>query len=118
MSNEDLDPNMRPKKVYNDMIDEEINLENPEEITNQPKEIKNQPVDEVHNVSDDSGDVPSPREDEEDFAGGKSSSKTGMGNVGQPSTNQAERWIGYSPDDYTSLNLSPEISQLFKHITK
>ena len=71
MSQDDIEHNMRTQKVYNDMIDEEINLENPEDVPNEPKEIKNQPVDEVHNVSDDSeGDVPSPRdEDDEDMGG-------------------------------------------------
>lgn len=58
--------NMNVKKVYNDMIDEEIDLENPEEVPNEPKELKNQPVDEVHNVSDDSAEmnVPSPEDSE------------------------------------------------------
>lgn len=63
---DDPTANMNVKKVYNDMIDEEIDLDQPEEVPNQPKELKNQPVDEVHHVSDDSAEmnVPSPEDSE------------------------------------------------------
>ncbi len=56
--------NMNVKKVYNDMIDEEIDLDEPEDIENQPHALKNQPLDEVHEISDDSRDlhVPSPED--------------------------------------------------------
>jgi hypothetical protein len=57
--------NMNVKKVYNDVIDEEIDLENPEEVPN-TQALKNQPVDEVHHVSEDLGaiQVPSPENSE------------------------------------------------------
>lgn len=63
---DDQNSNMNVKKVYNDMIDEEIDLDQPEEIPQHPKELKNQPVDEVHHVSDDSAEmhVPSPEDSE------------------------------------------------------
>ena len=56
--------NMNVKKVYNDMIDEEIDLEEPEDVPQEAQAIKNQPVDEVHEISDDSGEmhVPSPED--------------------------------------------------------
>lgn len=56
--------NMNVKKVYNDMIDEEIDLEEPEHVPDQPHALKNQPLDEVHEISDDSRDmhVPSPED--------------------------------------------------------
>jgi hypothetical protein len=56
--------NMNVKKIYNDMIDEEIDLDEPEDVGQEPQAIKNQPVDEVHEISDDSGEmhVPSPED--------------------------------------------------------
>jgi hypothetical protein len=55
---------MNVKKVYNDMIDEEIDLDQPEDVPQEAMAIKNQPVDEVHELSDDSGEmhVPSPED--------------------------------------------------------
>lgn len=64
---DDQTGNMNVKKVYNDMIDEEIDLDQPEEIPQHAKELKNQPVDEVHHVSDDDSaemHVPSPEDSE------------------------------------------------------
>ena len=59
--------NMNVKKVYNDMIDEEIDLDEPEDVPQEPQALKNQPVDEVHELSDDSGEmhVPSPDDSEQ-----------------------------------------------------
>lgn len=58
--------NMNAKKVFNDVVDEEIELDTPEDIPNHPQALKNQPVDEVHHVSDDSAEmhVPSPEDSE------------------------------------------------------
>lgn len=55
---------MNFKKVKNDMIDEEVNLDNPEDVPLEPRAVKNQHVDEVHHLSDDSHEmnVPSPED--------------------------------------------------------
>lgn len=62
----DTTENMNVKKVYNDMIDEEIDLDESEDVPQEPQALKNQPVDEVHEISDDSGEmhVPSPEDSE------------------------------------------------------
>ena len=59
---EENEQNMQVKLVKNDMIDEEIDLEQPEEVPQQVEELKNELVDEVHQISDDSREmhVPSP----------------------------------------------------------
>ena len=64
MSNNDLDKNMKnTRKVFNDVIDEEINLDHPEDINPKQQVIKNQPVDEEVNISEDSNhDIPSPQD--------------------------------------------------------
>lgn len=62
----DANDNMNVRKVYNDMIDEEIDLDTPEDVPVEPQTLKNQPVDEVHEISEDSGEmhVPSPEDSE------------------------------------------------------
>ena len=56
--------NMQVKLVKNDMIDEEIDLDQPEDVPQQTEELKNELVDEVHHISDDSREmhVPSPED--------------------------------------------------------
>lgn len=114
--------NLNARKIYNDVVDEEIDLENPEDVPGQMERFKNQPVDEAHALSDNSEvDVPSP-EDEEGMATGARPKAKDMQNVGglTQGTASAEKalWIGYNPADYKNLNISPEIKDLFKHITK
>lgn len=56
---------LQGRKIYNDLVDEQIDLENPEEVLNNMEAIKNQPIDEVHQISDGSADdVPSPQDEE------------------------------------------------------
>lgn len=102
------------------MVDEEIDLHNPEEVMNNVANLKNQPIDEVHHISDGSADdVPSPHgEDNHHPAEG------GMGGGAGGDAKRAVRekddksiWLYYNPNDYKNLNISPEIKDLFKHIT-
>lgn len=56
---------LQGQRVYNDLIDERIDLDNPEDVLTNMEAIKNQPIDEVHQISDGSADdVPSPQDEE------------------------------------------------------
>ena len=60
----DMENNMRTQKIKNEMVDEVIDLEEPEEI-NQEQKLKNQAVDEVHMISSNSEDNQVPSQDDD-----------------------------------------------------
>lgn len=94
---------------------------------NNVERVNNQPVDEVIPLSDGSGDdVPSPEDDDhggatggappKPRAAGGASSMGGAASAAPAAGNQSV-WLRYNPADYRNLNISPEIKDLFKHIT-
>jgi intraflagellar transport protein 46 len=119
--------NLVSRKVYNDVIDEEIDLEKPEDIPPQNKKIENNHIDEVVQISSESGeDVPSPRENEEapfqddDIMKDeqmKNKMAFGQNQLGDGDEDGEAGFDGYNPNDYMNLNVSPEVKQLFRFIT-
>lgn len=120
---------LKGKKIYNDLVDEQIDLDNPEEVLANVENLRNQQVDEVHPLSDASAeDVPSPQDDEgsrNDAVPASQTAKPGsmpsaaaasmVGTTGVAGNQSV--WLGYNPNDYRNLNISPEIKDLFQHIT-
>lgn len=120
MNEQQMEDNLVSRKVYNDVIDEEIDLEKPEDIEPNAEKIENNHIDEVVQITSDSGEeeVPSPRDE------------TGHRQVGplddldqQPQPFEGDGgeneggFDGYNPSDYMNQNVGPEILNLFKYIT-
>lgn len=119
MDNEDIENNMVAEKIKNEMVDEVINLEEPEEI-NMEQKIKNQPVDEVHNLSDDSDNhIPSPEDSMADDLTTQNDAMLASGGVPNPKggAGPLPQWDGYNPADYLNLKIEPEVKELFAYIT-
>lgn len=104
--------------MYNDVIDEEIDLEKPEEIGLQNKKIENNHIDEVVQISSEEGeDVPSPRE-EQAFDDEAKNMQFGQNTGGDLGGEGGEGGFeGYNPKDYMNLNVSQEVKGLFRFIT-
>lgn len=112
-----IDENLVSRKVYNDVIDEEIDLENPEQIPMQNKKIENNHIDEVVQISSDDGDdVPSPR-DGDDQVFGDENQQMDVNKMDINELDDGEAFDGYNPQDYMNLNVSQDIKQLFMLIT-
>ena len=123
-----IDGNLVSRKVYNDVIDEEIDLEKPEEILPQNKKIENNHIDEVVQISSEEGeDVPSPREEGEAFDGANQNmanfkpgaldhNSVGMDDMGDLGENEGG-FVGYNPNDYMNLNVDDDVKNLFRFIT-
>ena len=60
----EMENNMKTQKIKNEMVDEVIDLEEPEEV-NQEQKLKNQAVDEVHMISSNSEDNHVPSQDDD-----------------------------------------------------
>jgi len=110
---------LQSQKIYNNLVDEQIELDNPEEVMANVAQVQNQHVDEVHNMTDNSAeDVPSPpgADGDSEDRNNRAGSRLGPGGAGGMGGENV--WLNYNPADYQNLNISPEIKDLFKHITK
>lgn len=117
-----ISDNLVSRKIYNDVIDEEIDLEKPEEILPQNRQIENNHIDEVVQISSEEGeDVPSPRDngDGDVFTDGDNKMAFGNNtqNLGGDLAGEEGVFDGYNPDDYNNLNVSTDIKNLFRYIT-
>ena len=115
-----IDNNLVSRKVYNDVIDEEIDLEQPEDIPPQNKKIENNHIDEVIQISSESGeDVPSPRDNPDgvfpmDDIDHEQKMEFGEG---EALGNDEALFEGYNPAEYMSLNVDDEVKKVFQFIT-
>lgn len=109
----DIENNMQSEKIKNEMVDEVINLQEPEEV-NQEQKLKNQPVDEVHMISSNSQDdhIPS-QDDSQDQAMDTKDDDHLLHSQANPAT----KWDGYNPADYENLQIDPDIKNLFSYIS-
>ena len=126
LGEEKMEDNLVSRKVYNDVIDEEIDLEKPEDIPPQNKKIENNHIDEVVQISSESGeDVPSPRENEEapfqddDMKDDQMKNKMAFGanQLNDEDPDGEAGFDGYNPNEYMNLNVAPDVKQLFRYIT-
>lgn len=124
---EQLGENMVSRKIYNDVIDEEVDIDAAEdiEVPNEKHEkIENNHVDEVVQISTDNEEeeVPSPKEGNselQDEQGQMNQAMAfGQGQGGDDMGNGEEGGFdGYNPEDYMNLNVPPQIKEIFKYIT-
>lgn len=110
--------NLVSRQIYNDVIDEEIDLEKPEEILPQNKVIENNHIDEVVQISSEEGeDVPSPRDGVEGDVFNDDDNKMAFGQNLDIAEGEEGIFDGYNPNDYNNLNVDTEIKNLFRYIT-